>query len=114
MPYPDFIAAIFAVADFSCIHFSCYIHYLYSGGVDPVHRVIALPNVWICRVSFLGTDEYPPFRFVGGDEAGNVVLTGYDPNTTYAVSLAALDGRGRIGYFSPEVLIGPEQPTAAQ
>jgi hypothetical protein len=62
----------------------------------------------------VGTDEYPPFRFVGGDEAGNVVLTGYDPNTTYAVSLAALDGRGRIGYFSPEVIIGPEQKAAAQ
>jgi hypothetical protein len=62
----------------------------------------------------LGSDEYPPFRFVGGDEAGNVVLTGYDPNMTYAVSLAALDGRGRIGYFSPEVFIGPEQAAAAQ
>lgn len=62
----------------------------------------------------VGSDEYPPFRLVGREEAGNVVLTGFDPDITYAVSMAALDNRGRIGYFSPEVLIGPDQALLSQ
>ena len=61
----------------------------------------------------VGSEEYSPFRFVRADKAGNVVLTGYDPNTTYAVSLAALDERGRLGYFSPEIIVGPDQPAAS-
>ena len=55
----------------------------------------------------VNVDVYPPFRFVNGRQAGNVVLTGLDPNTTYAVSIAALDGNGRISLFSPEVIAGP-------
>ena len=54
-----------------------------------------------------GLDELPPFRYVSAGEAGNVALTGLDGQTTYAVSLAAIDGRGRISLFSPEVIIGP-------
>ena len=50
---------------------------------------------------------YPPFRFVRANRAGNVVLTGFDPNETYAVSLASLDKNGRLGYFNPEILVGP-------
>lgn len=53
----------------------------------------------------IGSDGYPPFRFVSADETGNVVLTGLDPEITYAVSLAAVDIGGRLGYFSPEVMI---------
>jgi hypothetical protein len=34
-------------------------------------------------------------------------LTGFDPNTTYAVSLAALDGNGRVSLFSPETIVTP-------
>jgi hypothetical protein len=52
-------------------------------------------------------DELPPFRYVSAAEAGNVALTGLDSQTTFAVSLAAIDGRGRISSFSPEVIIGP-------
>ncbi len=51
--------------------------------------------------------DYVPFRFVSANDAGNVALTGYDPGTSYGVSLAALDGNGRIGLFSPEIIISP-------
>ncbi len=60
----------------------------------------------------LGTQDYPPFRFVGAHQAGNVVLTGFDPNASYAISLAALDSSGRLGFFSPEVMVG-NSPAAA-
>ncbi|MCP4425569.1 MAG: M20/M25/M40 family metallo-hydrolase [Chloroflexi bacterium] len=50
---------------------------------------------------------FVPFRFVGANQAGNVALTGYDPNITYGVSIAALDGNGRVSLFSPEILVGP-------
>ena len=57
----------------------------------------------------LGAAEYAPFRFVCTNQAGNVVLTGFDPQITYAVSLAALDVNGRVSGFSAEVLVGPPQ-----
>lgn len=56
----------------------------------------------------LDSGDYAPFRFVAASQAGNVVLTGYDHNTTYAISMAALDGRGRVSLFSPELYVGPE------
>ena len=55
----------------------------------------------------VGSNEYAPFRFVSTNEAGNVALTGLDPSTTYAVSLAALDGNGRIGVFTRELIVEP-------
>jgi len=55
----------------------------------------------------VGEAGYAPFRYVRAAEAGNVVLTGFDPNIRYAVSLAALDANGRLGLFSPEVIIEP-------
>lgn len=51
--------------------------------------------------------QYPLFRFVRADMAGNVVLTGFDPNETYAVSIAALNENGRLGIFTPEIQVGP-------
>ncbi|HSM55698.1 MAG TPA: M20/M25/M40 family metallo-hydrolase [Candidatus Sulfomarinibacteraceae bacterium] len=45
-------------------------------------------------------------RFIGIEEAGNVAITGLDPSVTYNISLAALDERGRISFFSPEIIIG--------
>ncbi|MCP5094166.1 MAG: M20/M25/M40 family metallo-hydrolase [Chloroflexi bacterium] len=54
-----------------------------------------------------GSATYPPFRLVNAQQAGNVAITGLDPNTTYYVSMAALDANGRIGLFSPEVVVGP-------
>lgn len=50
---------------------------------------------------------YPPFRLVRAQQAGNVVLTGFDPAQTYAVSLAGLTESGRVGYFSREVIVAP-------
>ncbi len=72
------------------------------------------PNVDGYAISFRPIDSYnyPPFRFVRANRAGNVVLTGFDPNMTYAVSLAALDENGSLSYFSPEVIVGP--PIEAQ
>jgi hypothetical protein len=54
------------------------------------------------------TPDYPPFRFVSTSDAGNVALTGFEPGATYAVSIAALDASGRIGRFSPEIVVGSE------
>ncbi|VAW43636.1 hypothetical protein MNBD_CHLOROFLEXI01-1066 [hydrothermal vent metagenome] len=52
----------------------------------------------------VGASTYPQFRYVNASDAGNVAITGLDPATQYAVSIAGLDGNGRIGLFSPEVL----------
>jgi Peptidase family M28 len=46
----------------------------------------------------------PKFRYVNKSEAGNIAITGLDPTMQYAVSIAGLDGNGRIGLFSSEVL----------
>lgn len=51
--------------------------------------------------------DFVPFRFVSANEAGNVALTGFDPNTAYAVSMAAMDGNGRVSLFSPETIVAP-------
>lgn len=60
-------------------------------------------------ISFRPIDsaDFVPFRFVGGNQAGNVALTGFDPNTIYAVSLAALDENGRVSLFSSETIVAP-------
>lgn len=50
---------------------------------------------------------YPTFRFVKANHAGNVALTGLDPNETYAVSIAALNDRGLVSGFSIEQFVGP-------
>lgn len=55
----------------------------------------------------LGSDSYEPFHYVAGAEMGNVILSGLDPLAHYALSLAAIDGNGRISFFSPELLVGP-------
>ncbi|MEZ4591046.1 MAG: M20/M25/M40 family metallo-hydrolase [Chloroflexota bacterium] len=52
----------------------------------------------------VGTEAYPQFRYVNASEAGNVAITGLDPAVQYAVSIAGLDGNGRIGLFSSEIL----------
>lgn len=55
---------------------------------------------------------YPTFRFVRGLVAGNVALTDLDPSVTYAVSLTAIDANGRMGDFTPELIIGPQTQAA--
>lgn len=57
---------------------------------------------------------YPPFRFVRVQDAGYVALTGFDPDQRFAVSMAALDGYGRVGDFTPEVLVEPASETVSQ
>ena len=52
----------------------------------------------------IGSSSYPSFRYVNSSEAGNVAITGLDANLQYAVSIAGLDGNGRIGLFSLEIL----------
>jgi hypothetical protein len=56
----------------------------------------------------VGSDEFPEFYYVDLAQSGNVALTTLDPNTRYAVSMAALNRNGRISPFSAEILIGPE------
>jgi hypothetical protein len=73
------------------------------------------PDATGYAISFrpLESATYAPFRFVRGAQAGNVAFTDLDPATTYAVSLTALDANGRIGDFSPEVIVGPSAQAAA-
>lgn len=52
----------------------------------------------------VGAEGYPQFRYVNNRDAGNVAITGLDPAVQYAVSIAGLDGNGRIGLFSTEIL----------
>jgi hypothetical protein len=56
--------------------------------------------------------SFPTFRFVRAGQAGNVAFTGFDPTVTYAVSLAALDENGRLGDFTPEVIVEPVSSAA--
>jgi hypothetical protein len=56
--------------------------------------------------------SFTTFRFVRGSQAGNVALTGLDPNTIYAVSLTTLDENGRLGDFTPEVIVEPKLTSA--
>jgi hypothetical protein len=60
----------------------------------------------------LGSENYPPFRFVKANQTSNIVLTGLDPDVTYAISIAAISGNGRLGYFSPEFIIGSDETAA--
>ncbi|MDJ0756755.1 MAG: M20/M25/M40 family metallo-hydrolase [Ardenticatenaceae bacterium] len=57
--------------------------------------------------------SYPIFRFVNRNDAGKIVLTGYDATRTYAISIAPIGPTGRMSMFSPEVVVGPanEQQT---
>ena len=55
----------------------------------------------------LGTLRYEPFRFVPATQAGDVTLTGFTAPQGYAVSLASIDRNGRIGGFTPEVIVAP-------
>ncbi len=71
------------------------------------------PGVAGYAISFrpVNSATYEPFRFVRAEKAGNVVLTGYDPDTAYAVSMAALNESGRLGLFTPETIVGPPAET---
>ncbi len=72
------------------------------------------PNAAGYAISFrpLVEGSFTTFRFVQANQAGNVALTGLDPTVTYAVSLTALDENGRLGDFTPEVIIEPSQAAA--
>ncbi|MEM8860422.1 MAG: M20/M25/M40 family metallo-hydrolase [Chloroflexota bacterium] len=67
------------------------------------------PNAAGYAIAFRETSadirNYPTLRFVNNAEAGNVVLTGYDPGQNYFMSMASIDEQGRMSMFSPEVLI---------
>ena len=69
------------------------------------------PNAAGYAISFRpeGWPDYPPFVFVQQSQAGNVALTTLEPGTRYFVSMAALTENGRIGLFSPEIVVEPTQ-----
>ena len=54
------------------------------------------------------TPSHGAFRLVKTNQAGNVALTGMDPGVNYSVSVATLDENGRLSYFSPEMIVGPD------
>lgn len=68
-----------------------------------------VPGAAAYLISFrpLGSLRYDPFRFVPATQAGDVILTGFTAPQGYAVSLAAIDRSGRVGAFSPEVIVAP-------
>ncbi|MCL4262140.1 MAG: M20/M25/M40 family metallo-hydrolase [Anaerolineae bacterium] len=61
----------------------------------------------------MAQERYPSFRYVRAREAGNIALTGFDSGMTYAVSMAALDGYGRVSHFTREVIVEPVRETAS-
>jgi hypothetical protein len=67
------------------------------------------PSIDGYAISFRRPAEntYSDLRLVSASQAGNVALTGFAANTTYSVSIAAVDESGRIGYFSREILLEP-------
>jgi len=73
--------------------------YLFSWNVDPNATGYAI------SLRPMGKDDFAPFRFVDATEAGEVVITDLDPVVVYAVSIAALDGNGRLSLFSPEIIL---------
>lgn len=54
------------------------------------------------------TPSHGAFRLVKNKQAGNVALTSMDPSINYSVSVSALDENGRLSYFSPEMIVGPD------
>ncbi len=56
----------------------------------------------------IDTPSHGAFRLVKTNQAGNVALTNMDPAVNYSVSVSALDGNGRLSYFSPELIVGPD------
>ena len=60
-------------------------------------------------ISFRPIDipSHGAFHLVKTDQAGNVALTSMDPSVNYSVSVSALDENGRLSYFSPEMIVGP-------
>ncbi|MCC6607750.1 MAG: M20/M25/M40 family metallo-hydrolase [Anaerolineae bacterium] len=72
------------------------------------------PNAAGYAISFrpLAEGSFTTFRFVRANQAGNVALTGLNPTLTYAVSMTALDEHGRLGDFTPEVIMPPTQSAA--
>jgi len=55
-----------------------------------------------------GVPYYEAFYYVTAEQAGNVLLSGLDSQASYAFSMAALSPTGRLGGFSPEILLGPQ------
>ncbi|MCO5184573.1 MAG: M28 family peptidase [Anaerolineae bacterium] len=49
--------------------------------------------------------EMPELRMAGAETNGRVRFTGIDPAITYAVSVAPIGTTGRIGGFSPEIIL---------
>ena len=68
------------------------------------------PNVSGYAISIrpLDSSMHPDFHLVDQSQSGDVVLNGFDPDTTYAVSLAAVERSGLLGYFSLELLVHPD------
>ncbi len=73
--------------------------YLLTWDVDP------LADGYVLLFRPLSSPDYAPFRFVNRREAGNVAVTDLSMDTAYAVSIAPVMENGRIGLFSPEIVV---------
>ena len=56
----------------------------------------------------IDTPSHGAFHLVKTNQAGNVALTNMDTTVNYSVSVSALDENGRLSYFSPEMIVGPD------
>ena len=55
-----------------------------------------------------GIPHYEAFYYVSPEQAGNVLLSGLDPQASYAFSMAALSATGGLSGFSPEIVLGSQ------
>lgn len=56
----------------------------------------------------LGSDRHSQFRYVSAEQAGNVILSGFESQAGYAISIATINDRGCLGAFSsPEIILEP-------
>jgi hypothetical protein len=56
----------------------------------------------------LGSDRHSQFRYVSAEQAGNVILSGFESQGGYAISIATINDRGCLGAFSsPEIILRP-------
>ncbi len=74
--------------------------YLLTWDVDPV------ADGYVLLFRPTSSLQYAPFRFVNRREAGNVAVTDLNLDTEYAVSIAPVMENGRVGLFSPEIVVG--------
>lgn len=73
--------------------------YLLTWPTDPLAAGYAV------SIRPIGQIGLPELRYVTGEQAGRLPLTGLDPQQTLAISIAPIGVSGRLGGFSPELIV---------